>query len=388
MRLQNDLQGYKKRLSTGGSISNASPIQYGFSQYQNSGAQSTNPFDFSFSTEASFNDFASLPVQDNSNPQTKSAVRSLSDPFTTAVKSEPTSRSNSGSFTSKKLDKTHSSSLPADIQQDGQFVSNSGDLFTPGFFNLNTNSYDFPRFGSPGQLPTADLPQSRDASNSGSEQAPSLASNDSPSASSNGLYSSAGTSPEPNHDQTAHGLQGSKSLQFSDLSSFQFNPDPSLFGDYREPQNNIFGDGDFSGGLYDDWLNMPQDSTTIDLTKDPAPKTLAAATNKMDLMEEVARHRDANNNDIFPLVPEDKKAEREVMTCHKIWSVLKRCIVSLLTLCCTLTLITGNNYQHVQSFSRASLTSTTFAATSRKKPPAANQGRQLVKMSGRKRCGV
>lgn len=394
MRLQNELHGYKKRLSTGGSVSNAPLTRNGFSQYQNSGPQSTNPFDFSFGTEASFNNFASLPVQNYFNHQTDQAGRELSDPFMTAVKSEPTSRSNSGSnggsFASNELNNVHSQSTSADTQQNGQITANSGDLFTPSFFNLNTNSYDFPQFGSPGQMPTTDLPQSRDASTSDSEQVPSLASNGSPSTSSNGLNSSCGTSPERNHDQTAYGLQGSKQSPFGDLSSFQFNPDPSLFGDYREPQNNILGDGDFSGGLYDDWLNMPQDTTNttiIDLTRNSMPKTPATAFKKPDLMEEVAEHRDANDNDTFRLVPEDKEEEREVMTCHKIWSVLKPCFVSPSRIDGVLTFILGNNCQRAPSFSKANLTSTAFAAIFRRKPPAASQEPRSVRTSGRRPCG-
>lgn len=314
----------------GGSTSNV-----GFEQYQANGP-TNNPFDFSFGTDASFTNFASLPVQDG---QSKTPSRSLSDPFTAEVKRESSSRSNSDGFefgtsmTSQNKNQGRSQnsnqSLSLGSQANGLDSNTAGDLFTPGFFGVNSsNGYGFPQFGSPGPLQDPVVPQSRQQSRSESEQAPSLISShgDSPSSSSvsrHGPSSSCGTSPEPNNDYSKSNQVSQRQDPFGDLSQFQFNPDPSLFGDYREPQTNIFGDGDFSGGLYDDWLTMPGD-TNIDIN-DPLNTAPAPAPTKANLMDEVAKHREAADDyddpPMFPLIPPKQKEQREMMTCHKIWLV-------------------------------------------------------------------
>ena len=213
--------------------------------------------------------------------------------------------------------------MPNGHAQNNALPSSGGDLFTPGFFNLNNNTYGFPQFGSPGPVQADSTQNGRHGSNSVSETAPSLASHgDSPSVSSNAL-SSCGASPEHSTENGNKNYLSGKQNPFGDLSGFQFNPDTSLFGDYREPQTNIFGDGDFTGGLYDDWLNMTTDTSYNFAEQFPTYQTNTASPNmkKTDLMAEVDKQRDAVDNDIIPIPPEKKKEDRELMTANKIWFV-------------------------------------------------------------------
>lgn len=123
-----------------------------------------------------------------------------------------------------------------------------------------------------------------------------------------------------------------------------------LFGDYREPQEAIVGNGaDFSGGFFDDNIANPlfpdfNDSFNFNLATDhtvPAPAKAPSAQQMINqqqsnsqsrktpnLMEQVRRQRDGDSQEtsdtakfvkkVESMTPEEKES-RELMTCHKIW---------------------------------------------------------------------
>lgn len=106
--------------------------------------------------------------------------------------------------------------------------------------------------------------------------------------------------------------------------------DPVLFGDYRESQDAVVGDGDFSNGLFDDNANAFgdfNDPFDFGLQSMPAPQQSppSAPPQTHNLMEHVAAQGDgkspgASNHSNAP--PKDSCAyggEKGMMTAHKIW---------------------------------------------------------------------
>jgi len=150
-------------------------------------------------------------------------------------------------------------------------------------------------------------------------------SSSSPSASSNsnmGASSSCGTSPEP-LTQSPLGFKPIDSLttigeessigkspdfdQFSNLNMPDFNwlPqdfqfDPQLFGDYREPQENVL-----TNGLDDSFFN---DAFDVDFT---TPYNLPLAAPKKGLMAQIDAAKESD----------DTTAPGQLLTCNKIWYV-------------------------------------------------------------------
>lgn len=325
MRLQNEVRDYKRRLSSSGAgMRPTSPSQGNLSTYRNTPTQSANPFEFSFGSNASFDTFASLPTQADQNGDNGN----FSNPMTT-VKKEPSSRSNSNGQSPREGSRNtndHSASMQS--QQGRSPTSRLGDSSTPNLFNLGSTAYGFPQFGSPGPVQVSDSPLHRSGSRSASEQAPSLYSNgDSPSmgsVSQHGPGSSCGASPEPHgqpgNNTFANGEAGKDA--FGDLSDFEFNPDNMLFGGYRESQDAIFGGGDFSGGLYDDWLAVPGDDAAFDIAQNSLSK--APSQNAGSLMDFVEQQREGGDDHEISFDPSSfsaQKEKREILTCHKIWSV-------------------------------------------------------------------
>lgn len=100
--------------------------------------------------------------------------------------------------------------------------------------------------------------------------------------------------------------QGNAKSATGDLTDFQF--EPSLFGDYRETQDAIYGDGDFSGGLYDEFLNMP------DIDLDPT-------TNGMHAAPPAAQPVPTQASDAIEL-SHDQLDKRQMMTTNTIWYVV------------------------------------------------------------------
>jgi AP-1-like factor len=93
---------------------------------------------------------------------------------------------------------------------------------------------------------------------------------------------------------------------FANQNGGQF--DPTLFGEYRDTQNAIVGDGDFTGGFFNDaFLNTGYGS--------PFHFGDTPAVQKTNPLEEIERIQDGEDE----VVPgEDVNS---LLNCHKIWSV-------------------------------------------------------------------
>jgi len=94
---------------------------------------------------------------------------------------------------------------------------------------------------------------------------------------------------------------------FANQNGGQF--DPTLFGEYRDTQNAIVGDGDFTGGFFNDaFLNTGYGS--------PFHFGDTPAVQKPNPMEEIERAQDGDDE----VVPgEDVNS---LLNCHKIWDKL------------------------------------------------------------------
>lgn len=321
MTLQTELQSYKKRLSINAGISTGVPQTTALSNFANLDSTSSNPFDFSFDAPTNYGYNAPSASRSNHN-SVDSTYQSGS--FSTYVKPEPTSRSNSET----------GSPAAAYGNSRGSAVNNTkqgtNSALSPDFFNMAAQSYGFPQFGSPNSLQNHSSPEVSNGNSSSVSQQRSVSTSTvshapSPTASSvsrNGASSSCGTSPEPTADYNAQDKstaqpEAAKS-PFGDLADFQF--DPSLFGGYRETQDAIYGDGDFSGGLYDDFLNMPDTALDFSTSEKKAP---TPAPTKPNLLEEVDRRRDAGPEDNSRASANQGANKKEMVTVNKIWYVLQ-----------------------------------------------------------------
>jgi len=94
--------------------------------------------------------------------------------------------------------------------------------------------------------------------------------------------------------------------------------DPLLFGNYRESQAAVVGDGDFTGGFFNEafpYTDFGSPFNFGDITASPAPAT-AAKPNPLEVIE---RQQDGNADDGEEVVPAADKSQ--LLSCHKIWYV-------------------------------------------------------------------
>lgn len=104
--------------------------------------------------------------------------------------------------------------------------------------------------------------------------------------------------------------------------------DPQLFGEYRESQDAIVGNGDFDNGLFNEAFNdaFPYDlgspfNTFGDLTSSPKQQTQALASRS--LMAEVEKQRDGNEDDGLGPVQQIQRVTTpgKMLNCNTIWCV-------------------------------------------------------------------
>jgi AP-1-like factor len=92
--------------------------------------------------------------------------------------------------------------------------------------------------------------------------------------------------------------------------------DPQLFDTYREPHAAIVGDGDFTGGFFNDAMPAGNFGTPFDWANITAPTGLTPfATNKSNPLEVADALQAGVDED--EVVPGD--APNSMLTCHKIW---------------------------------------------------------------------
>ncbi|KAJ6202235.1 transcription factor PAP1-domain-containing protein [Bipolaris maydis] len=321
-RLQMELREYRKRLSMNSSgLSRTPPLAGGFSSMLNT---SVNNFSFDFPR------FGGLPgaqLLDNSS-LTKNKNASVSS----SVSGRHNSTGRDLSPNSNANGSTTDSPAPMSA---GAKTQRSGSL--NGFFGFNNNNNN-----NNNSTPNAGASRSNTTSSTGSQsrifQFNSGSSNhsDSPSNSSTSptnQNSSCGTSPEPSHaspNQQAdtitdgyvcHGNSEVLSAKsptpavsgidyLANQNGGQF--DPTLFGEYRDTQNAIVGDGDFTGGFFNDaFLNTGYAS--------PFHFGDTPAVQKPNPLEEIERAQDGQDGDDEVVPGEDVNS---LLNCHKIWDKL------------------------------------------------------------------
>ncbi|KAH7396755.1 transcription factor PAP1-domain-containing protein [Phaeosphaeria sp. MPI-PUGE-AT-0046c] len=355
-RLQMELREYRKRLSLNSSgISRNPPLASGFSSMLNTGNTSNGNFSFEFPR------FGGLPgaqLLDNGP---------LSKTKNSSVSSQASGRHNStgqGVSPATQASSSFTNSpdpMGASPRTNGTQRNNSaGDFF--GFSNKNNNAAV--NNVSRGSTDSVSTTQSRVFQfNSGSStHSESPSSSTSPTA---GQDSSCGTSPEPSHTSPSqpkdtiadgyvcHGNSEGEVLFCEKLNMACGNPrnpvprtmsqsddkpspavinaaksptpqlngfdylanqnggqfDPTLFGEYRDTQNAIIGDGDFTGGFFNDaFLNAGYGS--------PFHFGDTPAVQKPNPLEQIERIQDGEDE----VVPgEDINS---MLNCHKIWDKL------------------------------------------------------------------
>jgi len=85
--------------------------------------------------------------------------------------------------------------------------------------------------------------------------------------------------------------------------------DPQLFGDYREPQDNILaGDAFGTDTFFSDAFAFPELQTPINMQPSPAPP-------KKDLLAQIDQHQEEE------VVPGQDRSK--FLNCNTIWSVLE-----------------------------------------------------------------
>lgn len=108
--------------------------------------------------------------------------------------------------------------------------------------------------------------------------------------------------------------------------------DPVLFGDYRESQDAIVGDGDFNSGFFE--AAFPYDlNTSFPVTDFSSPKTAQQNSASANLLAEVEKCREGGDDDIY--LPKQEPAQQiqpsqnemslksaeQMLNCNTIWCV-------------------------------------------------------------------
>lgn len=323
-RLQTELREYRKRLSLSSpGLNRNSPSASGFSSLL---GKSTNTYansNFSFD----FPRFGGLPgtqLLDNSLlPKTKDASITSTVPGRQYSSGGSMSSNTNNHRLSAAISPTSTSALPS---KDGVQRSNTRNGVTTLNEFTSTNP-TAPR----SSIDNSTQSQSRifqfnsgSSSYSGSQSVSST--------SPTNQDSSCGTSPEPSHTSPKQNLDTiadgyvchgnsevypatvkSTTISTSTIDDFvnqnggQF--DPTLFGEYRETQAAIVGEGDFTGGFFNDaFLNADYGS--------PFHFGDTPTVQKTNPIEEIVRAQDGEEE----VVPgEDVNS---MLNCHKIWDKL------------------------------------------------------------------
>jgi len=171
----------------------------------------------------------------------------------------------------------------------------------------------------------------------------------SPSVSSNsqnghGPSSSCGTSPEPSlqspstlatgdfglstigeeHQCTStnEGVTDSFDVNGIDWFAQQNNNsfDPVLFGDYREPQNNILSGTTFDDSFFNSAIDLPDFSSPFNIEPSPvANTTTPTAAPHKSLVEQI----DEKQSEEEEVVPGDDR--ENMLDCNKMWTAIQSC---------------------------------------------------------------
>ena len=359
-----ELREYRNRLSLNGTNRNTS-LNAGLPPYlagKGLGGGVNNPNDVNFSFE--FPRFGRLPGPPVTNGSTllngakqTSSPTSMSSQVPSPVERDQISPRNQSlqSFTSNG---SNTGLNQASTQLDEGYMSSLSGLFSPKLLNSAGKSSSFEFFTKNGTNRSRSSTESNGQMSTGHNT-----SHSSPSASSNGNQgpsSSCGTSPEPTMQSPSYKVAdvtlstigeersadacGEGELIFCDKLNMACgnsqNPipktmsestpgitgtpasdtigidwlaqkngnqfDPQLFGDYREPQDNILSVDGFTDSFFTDAFAMPDFNSPFNVAPSPAPL-------KKDLLTQI----DEKQNDEEEVVPGEDPSK--MLTCNTIW---------------------------------------------------------------------
>lgn len=362
-----ELREYRKRIALSGATPRNSSLNSGLPPYLagkglGNGAVN-NPSDVNFQFE--FPRFGRLP-----GPPTDvlNAVKTSSSSTALTQSPSPIEKNQVSplSQTSTQFPTTNGSRTGLNqtplIAADGTDMSSFSGLFSPSLLESVSKSPSYEYFGNDGTNGS----RSSTDSNGGHMSTGHNTSYSSPSASSNnnGPSSSCGTSPEPSMQSPAYGKaseatlttigeeqSGPGELNFCDklnmacgntkdpiprtmsepsvtsgnldgnfdLNSFDVNGidwfaqqngnqfDPQLFGDYREPQDNILSSENFNDSFFTDAYALPDFSSPFNMAPSPAPP-------KRDLVAQIDDKLEEEE-----VVPAD---DSQMLSCNTIWYVV------------------------------------------------------------------
>ena len=416
-KMSMELREYRKRLSLNGganknALSSSLPPYLAGKGLKTGVLSNINDVNFQFE----FPKFGRLPGPPQPSLSTLSSPseHDLSPPAQQQIpspleKDQVSPRSQSGNLSSNSLSGVALTQTPSQIGS-GDMSSLSG-LFSPSILEGSTNSPSYDFFGTNSNVTNG----SRSSTDSIHISTGHNTSYSSPSASSNGNQgpsSSCGTSPEPSSMQSPNYCKPADStlttigeektgdstegeLTFCDKlnmacgnpnqpiprtmsetgvkpgnlqnPSFDINGidwfaqqngnqfDPQLFGDYREPQENILSGDAFTDSFFSDAFAMPDFNSPFNVAPSPVPP-------KKDLVAQI----DLQQNEEEEVVPGEDRSQ--LLSCNTIWYVL-------FTFCHAverhlLTNMTGTASKLAPKLRKANLISISSARTSKRKPSA------------------
>lgn len=350
-----ELREYKKRLSPNGGV-NRSPNGNRPAYFAGKGVPNVpaNPHDVNFQFE--FPRFGRLP-----GPPITNGSSSIGPtiPLTTQNAQNPTDKSQTSSRNHSNASNTFGMGL---TQTPAQIGSNDMSSFS-GLFAPEKNSYEHFANGTNGSMTSTDSPNISTGGQTTSYSSPSASSH-----SNNGASSSCGTSPEPTNMQSPYNKAADNTLTTigeentcsninttpgelsfceklnmacgnpnnpvprtmsepginsgnNDAALFDINGidwfaqqnnnqfDPQLFGDYREPQNNVLANDPFAldDGFFVDAFDMPDFNSPFNV-----PTPVAA---RKDLVQQI----DEKQNEDDEVVPAEDRST--MLSCNTIWYI-------------------------------------------------------------------
>ncbi|KAJ8063174.1 hypothetical protein OCU04_008413 [Sclerotinia nivalis] len=335
-RMTMELREYKKRLSLNGGI-NRSPNGNAPAYFAGKGLSnaSATPNDVNFQFE--FPRFGRLPGPPITNGSS-SMGPSISPTTPTQNAQSPTDKSQTSSRNHSNASNTFGVGLTRTSAQISDDMTSFSGLFTPEILDSALKSSSVDSFGSltHGSMSSKGSPHQSTNGQNTSYSSPSASSQ-----SNNGASSSCGTSPEPTNMQSPYNKAIDSTLTtigeentcgnsnsapgnvepvvfdvngidwFAQQNNNQF--DPQLFGDYREPQNNILSNDHYAldDGFFADAFDIPDFNSPFNV---PTPTTTAK-----DLVQQI----DEKQNEDNEVVPGEDRST--MLSCNTIWDRLQNC---------------------------------------------------------------
>jgi AP-1-like factor len=368
-KMSMELREYRKRLSLTGGLGRTPSLNKGVPPYLAGTGLSTtavnNPSDVSFQFE--FPRFGRLPGPSSTSSTNLNGIRNSASPSVATQqisspveKDQVSPRNQSMPFSTGTG--SHVGLTQTPTQLDGGDMSSLSGLFSPSLLESIGKSPPFEFFSNTNKKNTNGSMSSTDSANMSTGHNTTYSSPSASSNSNHGPSSSCGTSPEPtmqspNYSKAADttlttigeeqsGTLCEGELTFCDklnmacgnpnnpvprtMSEFGINAgnfdnpafdingidwfaqqngnqfDPQLFGDYREPQENILASEAFTDNFFSEAYTLPDFNSPYNMPPSPAPP-------KKELVQQI----DEKQTEEEEVVPGEDRTQ--MLTCNTIW---------------------------------------------------------------------